>query len=160
MEINYQKMGRRIRSRRRELGLTQFALAERCGISTVYISHVENGTATPSLGVFLSIAEALEATPDYFLVDRPLPPKNTYRMASPKSSASAATPPYGWWSDSSTLFWRSSGENPAPFDKSEGKDLPLGTSWGAKFRNKNFHFFLDTALCLGYNTTNFKALNR
>ena len=75
MEINYQKMGRRIRSRRRELGLTQFALAERCGISTVYISHVENGTATPSLGVFLSIAEALEATPDYFLVDTPFASK-------------------------------------------------------------------------------------
>ena len=75
MEINYQKMGRRIRSRRRELGLTQFALAERCGISTVYISHVENGTATTSLGVFLSIAEALEATPDYFLVDTPFASK-------------------------------------------------------------------------------------
>lgn len=75
MEIDYGKMGRRVRIRRRELGLTQFALAERCGISTVYVSHVENGTAAPSLGVFLSIAQALETTPDYFLVDTPFASK-------------------------------------------------------------------------------------
>ena len=41
----------------------------------LYFSRGKNGTATPSLGVFLSIAEALEATPDYFLVDTPFASK-------------------------------------------------------------------------------------
>lgn len=71
MEIDYKKVGSRIKRRRKELGLTQAQLAERCDISTVYISHVENGTATPSLGVFFSIVNTLETTPDYFLTDTP-----------------------------------------------------------------------------------------
>ena len=52
-----------------------------------------------------------------------------------------------------------------------GKTQPLLTKvrgktclWGLlgvpNFGIKIFHFFLDTAPCLGYNTTNFKALNR
>lgn len=71
MTIDYKKVGRRIKARRKELGLTQLRLAELCEISTVYVSHMENGTAVPSLGVFFSVAETLGVTPDYFLVDTP-----------------------------------------------------------------------------------------
>lgn len=71
MEIDYKKVGKRIKSRRRELSLTQLKLAEMCDISTVYVSHVENGTATPSLDVFFRLVDGLGVTPDYFLTDTP-----------------------------------------------------------------------------------------
>ena len=69
MEINYEKLGSRVRSARREKGYTQAQLAEYCGISSVYISHIEQGIAHPSLPILFSIADNLDATPDRFLLD-------------------------------------------------------------------------------------------
>ncbi|MCY3833500.1 MAG: helix-turn-helix transcriptional regulator [Chloroflexi bacterium] len=48
-----------IRSRRRELELSQEALSERSGVHWVYISHIENGQKSPTLRVIEKLAGAL-----------------------------------------------------------------------------------------------------
>lgn len=67
--IDYKKLGKRVKLLRKEHELTQERLAEACDISVVYVSHIENGTARPSLEVLLRLAGALNTTPDYFLLD-------------------------------------------------------------------------------------------
>ena len=47
--IDYSIIGKRIQTRRQELGITQEKLAERAGISTVYLSKIENGRVYPTL---------------------------------------------------------------------------------------------------------------
>ena len=43
-------LGQRVREERRRLGLTQEQLAERAGLSTNYIAHLERGSRGASLG--------------------------------------------------------------------------------------------------------------
>ena len=69
MEINYRKIGQRMKKRRKELSLTQEKLAEYCDVSSTYISHIETGIAKVSLDVLYRVSVVLETTPDYFLVD-------------------------------------------------------------------------------------------
>lgn len=52
-------LGRRVRSRRHDLGLTQQALADRIGVQRAYLGHVENGQRNVSLHNLLRIAAAL-----------------------------------------------------------------------------------------------------
>lgn len=63
------KIGNKIRERRRKFHITQAELAEICDISTVYMSRIENGSANPSLDILLNLAAALDTTPDFFLTD-------------------------------------------------------------------------------------------
>ncbi len=63
------KIGNKIRERRRKFHITQAELAEICDISTVYMSRIENGSANPSLDILLNLAAALNTTPDFFLTD-------------------------------------------------------------------------------------------
>lgn len=69
MDLDYGKIGRRVKKRRRERGLTQEQLAEYCDVSNTYISHIETGIARVSLEVLYRVSCALQTTPDYFLVD-------------------------------------------------------------------------------------------
>jgi len=69
MGINYKKVGKRIKKKRRECGYTQAQLAEMCEISNVYVSHIETGSANISLEVLYAVSVALNTTPDFFLVD-------------------------------------------------------------------------------------------
>ncbi len=64
----YQSMGNRIKSRRKELRIKQNELAESLGISNNHISSIENGREKPSLDMFLKICEELKVTPDYLLL--------------------------------------------------------------------------------------------
>ena len=57
------EVGANIRRVRREEGLTQAALAERAGLSTGYISLIEQGHANPRLETLSVLAEALETSP-------------------------------------------------------------------------------------------------
>lgn len=52
-----------VRSRRRELGLTQRELADRMGVSQAYVAGMESGVSTPGLNVVAKFAEALNTTP-------------------------------------------------------------------------------------------------
>ena len=65
--MDYIDLGRRIRKQRSQLGWTQEALAERVGVSTSFIGHVERGTRKASLETLVSIANAVNVSLDYLL---------------------------------------------------------------------------------------------
>lgn len=58
-------MGKRIAQLREDKGMTQKQLADRAGISSTFLSEVENGKRNISMGKLVSIAEELETTTDY-----------------------------------------------------------------------------------------------
>ena len=68
MYIDYSKLGERISTRRREMNLKQYVLAEKAGIANNYLSNIERGRSIPSLEVFVSLCNALNTTPDNFLL--------------------------------------------------------------------------------------------
>lgn len=68
-ELNYKLIGSRIRAIRKKRGLTQEQLAERADISPQHCSGIETGAAKVSLPALVRIANALDATPDDFLLD-------------------------------------------------------------------------------------------
>ena len=53
-------LAKAIRERRKELGLSQEALAEECGVDRTYISMLERGTRNPSFLNMLKIAAGLK----------------------------------------------------------------------------------------------------
>lgn len=55
--------GRKIRQRRRELGLSQEALADMCGLHRTYIGGVERGERNITLDSLEQIASALQISP-------------------------------------------------------------------------------------------------
>lgn len=67
--MNYYEIGQRIRKKRKALGLSQEALAEKVDISTTHMSHIETGNTKLSLAVFVSISEALGCRTDELLYD-------------------------------------------------------------------------------------------
>ena len=67
--MDYYQIGQRIRKYRKALGLSQDALAERVGISTTHMSHIETGNTKLSLQVFADIAAALDVRADELLYD-------------------------------------------------------------------------------------------
>lgn len=69
MEINYKAIGKRIRSCRKQLNLTQQKLAEKADLSDTNISHIERGTTKLSLPSLIAITNALNSTTDYLLMD-------------------------------------------------------------------------------------------
>ena len=69
--MDYEAIGRRIRKMRHLRKMTQEKLAEYANISTVYVSHIETGTAKPSLPVVVAIADALDVRVDALLYDMP-----------------------------------------------------------------------------------------
>jgi transcriptional regulator with XRE-family HTH domain len=68
-------VGRQIRRWRTERGLTLARVAERSGLTVGYLSQVENDKASPSLAVLGQIAEALDVSPAWFLMDDAPPPR-------------------------------------------------------------------------------------
>jgi transcriptional regulator with XRE-family HTH domain len=60
-------IGARIRQRRRELNLTQEALAERAGLSKSFMSEIEGGHTPASGLVYLRLAEELDVSIQWVL---------------------------------------------------------------------------------------------
>jgi len=52
-------LGEAVRTRRKEAGFSQEKLAEKAGLSTVFISRVERGKESPSVDSVVKIARAL-----------------------------------------------------------------------------------------------------
>lgn len=69
--MDYYEIGQRIRKFRKARGLSQEQLAEKIGISTTHMSHIETANTKLSLPVFVSIAEVLEVHTDNLLYDNP-----------------------------------------------------------------------------------------
>ena len=68
MTLDYTAIGRRIAQRRKQLGLKQYEVEEMAEIGYKYLSRIERGLSIPSTEVIMRLAEALDTTPDEFLV--------------------------------------------------------------------------------------------
>lgn len=85
-QIEPAKLGQLIRKSRQQRKMTLQALCEKAGVSVGYLSQVERGNATPSLGTLAQIAVALDFGLDYF-VSRPKPGDSvSYAANRPKFS--------------------------------------------------------------------------
>lgn len=69
-EINYKKLGLKIKTVRQSRNLTQENLAEMVGVNTSHISNTENAHTKVSLKVLFCIANALNTSIDYLLSDQ------------------------------------------------------------------------------------------
>ena len=65
--LNYYEIGQQIRKVPKAHSLSQEELAERIGISTTRMSHIETGNTKLSLPVLVSIADVLEVRIDDLL---------------------------------------------------------------------------------------------
>ncbi|MDE7326192.1 MAG: helix-turn-helix transcriptional regulator [Lachnospiraceae bacterium] len=70
MEIDYVKLGKRIRRIREDRELSQEKLAKKIGVSMAHMSNIENGKTKFSLPVLISIADTLGVTPDVLLLEQ------------------------------------------------------------------------------------------
>lgn len=62
--MNYFEIGQRIRKYRKALNLSQEQLAEKIGISTTHMSHIETANTKLSLAVLVDIATTLSVQTD------------------------------------------------------------------------------------------------
>lgn len=65
--INYQEMGKRIRTQRELLGLTREQLAEKLGVSAKFCSDIELGIKGVSIQTLMKLSELLLLNTDYIL---------------------------------------------------------------------------------------------
>ena len=71
LELDYIKIGRRIKAARLEKGLNQSDLGAMVGCSNNHMSHVEVGQTKVSLSMLVKLSVILEKDFDYFLLDSP-----------------------------------------------------------------------------------------
>lgn len=60
MNIDMPTIGNRIKIRRKELGLSQTDIFEKCAISSGALSRIENGKVVPSILAFYKLSQVLE----------------------------------------------------------------------------------------------------
>lgn len=70
MSFNKDDYGSRIRSLRKNRGLTQEQLAEKLNVSTPYIAKIENGKQTGPVELAIQFSEFFEVSLDYLLVGK------------------------------------------------------------------------------------------
>lgn len=70
-DIDYAKIGQRIKSARQEKGFSQADLGALVGCSNNHMSHVEVGQTKVSLAMLLKLSIVLDKNFDYFLLDTP-----------------------------------------------------------------------------------------
>lgn len=66
-ELDYAKVGARIRQIRKTKGWSQDELAKKCGITMNFIGHIERGTRKMSLDTFASLCRELGIDADALL---------------------------------------------------------------------------------------------
>ena len=70
-EVDYEKVGQRIRELRISKGMTQADLSAIVDCSNNHLSHIETAQCKVSLNMMLKIAYALDTGLDCFLLDTP-----------------------------------------------------------------------------------------
>ena len=70
-DVDYKRIGERIRILRQKHGLTQEKLSEIVGCSNNHLSHIENASCKVSLGMLVNIAAVFNSSLDYFFFDTP-----------------------------------------------------------------------------------------
>lgn len=68
-ELDYVKIGKRIRQARNANGWQQSELAYRAGLNNSYVSHIETGQTKLALPTIVKIANALSVSVDELLCD-------------------------------------------------------------------------------------------
>ena len=68
--FDYRAMGRRVRECRSERGMTQEMLAEKAGISTSFVGHIERGEKQASVDTVVALAQCLNVSLDFLLMGR------------------------------------------------------------------------------------------
>lgn len=79
--IDYASIGQKVKKIRKKNGVSQEQLAEAVGVGVTHISHLETGTGTVSLKVFLAIVNHLGCSADELLckeVDKNRPLLNSW----------------------------------------------------------------------------------
>lgn len=66
-ELDFKTIGRKIRERRKTLGITQESIANILDVNPSHISNIECGRANPSLTALVQIANILECSVDCFI---------------------------------------------------------------------------------------------
>jgi len=66
-QLEIKEIGKRIRERRKELGLKIQDLAIKCNSSCDHIKKIDSGRANPSLDLFIRLCRALGVSPNYLL---------------------------------------------------------------------------------------------
>lgn len=67
--MNLKEMGRKIKEQRNYKGMTQEQLSEAVNITPAYLSGIERGNKIASIKIMLAIANALEMSLDFMLLD-------------------------------------------------------------------------------------------
>lgn len=80
--MDYDALGKRIRSRRRALRMTQDQVAELSGISLSFLGHIERGTRKASLETLVALSNVLKISPGVLLQDSLLCPDSTGETSS------------------------------------------------------------------------------
>lgn len=70
-EVDYAKIGQRIRSLRQSKNMTQAELSALVDCSNNYLSHIETAQCKVSLSMLLKLSYALGESIEYFLLDTP-----------------------------------------------------------------------------------------
>ena len=70
------QFGQRVRARRQQLGLSQEALADLCGLHWTFVGQVERGRRNLTLHNILKIADGLEVDPGELLRGLQPPPSD------------------------------------------------------------------------------------
>ncbi len=68
-EIDFAKIGQKVKIKRQELGMSQEQLAEACDISYSYIGHIERASRNLSLNTAIRLSQVLNISLDYLLLD-------------------------------------------------------------------------------------------
>ena len=68
-EVDYVKIGNRVREARHKKGITQEQLSKITGFSQPHLGHVESAKTKVSLPTLVKIANALDVTLDFLLFD-------------------------------------------------------------------------------------------
>ena len=66
-ELNYIEIGKRVKIKRKELGITQEKLSELIDVCPSYISEIERGYSIPSLSTICKIVTTLKCSLDYLV---------------------------------------------------------------------------------------------
>lgn len=73
--MNRTALGTRIRQERLKQNLTQEQLAEKLNVSTTYMGYIERGERTLTLAKLVDLANVLDVSVDYLLMDS-IPPSS------------------------------------------------------------------------------------
>ena len=66
--MDNREIGTRIRLARRDAGLTQEKLAEKIGVSTVFVSQLESGSRAPGLETLVKLSRTLHVSLDLLVL--------------------------------------------------------------------------------------------